>query len=191
MKKKVSLIIAGVMIVALVGGGGYLYIQNENAKEAALIQQQEAAEKAEAERIAAEKEAAEKAEAERLEEEKKAAEQEAEEQQQTTEATQPPAATEEPKATTDEQQPGAGANAGTGSDGLPDDVIIGSGNTYNDGNGNQIGQGNTSTVPNSPSTNDGEMSAEEWNAQLPPLQQGTEIGSPVIEGGGQVPGAGM
>lgn len=156
-----------------------MYIQNENAKEAALIQQQEqeAAEKAEAERIAAEKEAAEKAEAERLEEAKKAAEQEAEEQQQTTEATQPPAATEEPKATTDEQQPGAGANAGTGSDGLPDDVIIGS--------------GNTSTVPNSPSTNDGEMSAEEWNAQLPPLQPGTEIGSPVIESGEQVPGAGM
>ncbi|MBM6899408.1 hypothetical protein H6B10_06760 [Gemmiger formicilis] len=191
MKKKVSLIIAGVMIVALVGGGGYLYIQNENAKEAALIQQQEqeAAEKAEAERIAAEKEAAEKAEAERLEEAKKAAEQEAEEQQQTTEATQPPAATEEPKATTDEQQPGVGANAGTGSDGLPDDVIIGSGNTYYDGN--QIGQGNTSTVPNSPSTNDGEMSAEEWNAQLPPLQPGTEIGSPAIESGEQVPGAGM
>lgn len=188
MKKKVSLIIAGVMIVALVGGGSYLYIQNENAKEAALIQQQEqeAAEKAEAERIAAEK-----AEAERLEEAKKAAEQEAEEQQQTTEATQPPAATEEPKATTDEQQPGVGANAGTGSDGLPDDVIIGSGNTYYDGNGNQIGQGNTSTVPNSPSTNDGEMSAEEWNAQLPPLQPGTEIGSPVIESGEQVPGAGM
>lgn len=181
------------MIVALVGGGGYLYIQNENAKEAALIQQQEqeAAEKAEAERIAAEKEAAEKAEAERLEEEKKAAEQEAEEQQQTTEVTQPSAVTEEPKATTDEQQPGAGANAGTGSDGLPDDVIIGNGDTYYDGNGNQIGQGNTSTVTNPPSNNNGEMSADGWMPELPPLQPGEFTGGVAIESGEQLPGAGM
>lgn len=76
MKKKTPAIIAGVLALALVCGGGYLYVQNENAKAAEQILQQEqaAAEKAEADRLAAEQAAAEKAEADRLAAEQAAAE---------------------------------------------------------------------------------------------------------------------
>ena len=81
-QKKTAVIIAVVLAVALACGGGYMYIQSENAKQAALIEQQEAEEKAEAERIAAEKEAAEREEAERIAAEQEAAEQLAKEEQQ-------------------------------------------------------------------------------------------------------------
>lgn len=64
-KKRGTLIAVAVLVAALIFGAGYLYTQNENAKEAARIEQQQAAEKAKAERIAAEKAAAEKAAAER------------------------------------------------------------------------------------------------------------------------------
>lgn len=76
MKRKTPIIIAGVLALALVCGGGYLYVQNENAKAAEQVMQQEqaAAEKAEAEKLAAEQAAAEKAEADRLAAEQAAAE---------------------------------------------------------------------------------------------------------------------
>ena len=94
MKNKRTAIIAAVLVAALACGGGYIYVQAENAKAAeaaalVLQQEQEAAAQAEAERIAEaeklaaeEKAAAEKlataqAEADRLAAEAKAAEESA------------------------------------------------------------------------------------------------------------------
>ena len=74
--KKIPIIIAAVLVVAF-ACGGFLYIQSENTKAAALVQQQEQAEaeQAEADRIAAEQAVAEQAEADRLAAEQAAAEQ--------------------------------------------------------------------------------------------------------------------
>lgn len=60
--KKIPIIIASVFAGALVCGGGYLYVQSENAKAAAALVQQEqvAAEKAEFDKLAAKKAEADK-----------------------------------------------------------------------------------------------------------------------------------
>lgn len=69
---------------------------------------------------------------------------------------------------------GLSGNMDNGSDGMDENVVIG-------GNSNNL---------EDDSGNGKEMSPEEWNASLPPLQPGVggPMSEPVIEGGGQVPG---
>ena len=190
--RKVSMLIAGGLAAALICAGGYFYIQNENAKQAALIEQQIAEEKAEAERIAAEKEAAEKAEAERIaaekaEAERIAAEKEAAEKAEAERIAAEKGAAEkqakeqnvQPSTAAQTPENGMGVNGGTGSDGFPDDVVIGDGGIQDPG----IEEGENRN-------NSGVEDATDWNNSIGdygPL--GGNIYGEVIESGIKVPGA--